>query len=312
MSVKTKTSGQLVLSFDFEVGWGTIVNQWWRRRERQGVYSELRPVLRRLLAALDEMEVPATWATVGGMLASPNDLTFDHLPEELQRLSASFASEAAESTRDGRDLFELILGTRIEHEIGFHTYSHASFGTPGYDNEGQEIDLGLGLAQLAKWGEEPVSFVFPENDASSFPPLTKFGLKVARLAPTMSSRWQPTSNLIHRIWSKVGPPPFAQEETLECGLKTQSGSMFFNWHGRPFLGLRRQLVLAQAYRGMRAAVEHGTTVHYWLHPFNLAESPELLSDLVALLEQACILPARDGLRIVRMGDAAIMPPRADM
>ena len=42
-------NSSVVITLDFELGWGSILNEKWREREMQGVYSRLRRVVPELL-----------------------------------------------------------------------------------------------------------------------------------------------------------------------------------------------------------------------------------------------------------------------
>ena len=53
--------GQFVFSLDLELGWGSIENGGWRKWEACGVFAQTRAALVRLLRAMDECQLPATW-----------------------------------------------------------------------------------------------------------------------------------------------------------------------------------------------------------------------------------------------------------
>ena len=41
-----KRTGEFIISFDFEIGWGSIENGLWYEYEKNGVYRELRDTLK--------------------------------------------------------------------------------------------------------------------------------------------------------------------------------------------------------------------------------------------------------------------------
>ena len=124
--------GTFTLSFDFELGWGCTERGLWVEREKTGVYDEMRVVLPKFLAALDEMEFPATWAVVGAMIHDPSKRDFTHLPDAAKRIVEHFNSSSNRTTNDGRDLMDFLLNTRIQHRIACHSYSHVRFNFDGY------------------------------------------------------------------------------------------------------------------------------------------------------------------------------------
>jgi len=290
------TRGRLTLSLDFELGWGTLENNRWRRRERAGVYERLRPAMRSFLSLLDDLEIAVTWATVGAMVCKPEDMDFDHVPAVQREAVGRFLSGAHPTTRDGRDLLEMMLGARVRHDIGSHSFSHTRFGTTGFDLEARRTDLYRARTILRQWGCTPQSFVFPENDAPSLAGLADADIRLARLAP-MASR---TSRLT-RLRTLAAPPPGTLTVAADEGPATEAGSMLFHWppSGRGHR-LRRAVTLLRAFRGLRRAARGGPAVHYWLHPFNLAENHDLHRSLARLLREAAAHRDAGRLRIIPM------------
>ena len=116
----------LVVSFDFELGWGILDEPVWRELEAQGLYSRLRSILADLFGFLATRRLPTTWATVSSMLVDDRaDLELDHLPEPYKSYAAVFFDEAAWHTRCANDLMESWHQSLGEFsEIASHTSTH--------------------------------------------------------------------------------------------------------------------------------------------------------------------------------------------
>lgn len=289
-------TGKLIVSLDFELGWGVIEDGQWRPRERDGVYTSLRSVLRRFLNELDAMEVPMTWATVGSMVAPRRDGEFSHLPQTIQRSIEGFLAEADPTTSDGRDLFEMVLGASAGHQIASHSYSHTRFTWPGYSVQAKTADVELSKEAFSPYGIEPDIFVFPINHSTNFEPLASAGFRVARVNP-VESRFSANRWLNKLYYRTVAAPPPVAERRNEQGVIEHSGSMLFMWPGGSLSAARRRFVNHRAYVGLDRAVASGDTHHIWLHPFDLSQTTGLMDDLLAFLAKAASFRDRGQLHV---------------
>lgn len=287
------TPGKLIITLDFEIGWGVWESERWRARQAKGVYTRLRPALRSFIEFLDEREIALCWATVGAMIAPRTGGEFDHLPDAAQAHIARFLAEAEQPTIEGRDLFDMVAGAKTRQQIASHSYSHTRFDYPGYDTAMQQADLELARRTLREAGAESEAFVFPENIITTFDAPAAVGHRVARTLPL---RQRPTgiARLDGVLERTVLAPPLARDSTNPLGIAEQTGSMFFNWWGRG-AGLRKTLVERQARLGLQRAAREGGTLHLWLHPFNLTDSPGLAQAIRSFLDEAAAMRDRGGL-----------------
>ncbi len=58
-------TSELVISFDFELGWGVLESERWQKREAAGVYTAMRPLFPELLNLFEGLDLTTTWAVVG-------------------------------------------------------------------------------------------------------------------------------------------------------------------------------------------------------------------------------------------------------
>jgi len=280
-----------VLSFDFEIGWGDVTNGRWIARERRGTYVRLRKVLPRLLAAMDELELPATWATVGAMIAPPDTRDYSHLPADAARIVAESIARGEKASFDGIDLFEAVLAhERTGHRIACHSYSHVPFGFAGVDSETVRADLLRAADTFAAHGIRTDRFVFPENDEACHEVLRSVGMLKARTPAVRTA----SSRLRYLISTVVDAPPEAIIRAHPSGLELESGSMLFNMGvGKAY---RMPFVSRRARAGLRAlSARRSSRMHVWAHPFNFAESDLLLDSFVRFLKQ--VAAERDAGRL---------------
>lgn len=289
--------GTLVISFDTELGWGAIENGLWRRREAAGVYEKTRQALGLLLKRMDSLEIPATWAIVGGLLEKPGTYDLEHLPLPARRAAERVLSEAREDTFYGPDVVETIKGARVAHEIGCHTYSHTRFTYPAADETFAREELtcftrvfsaeGLGIAK---------SLIFPRDEERFPEQVAEAGMKVYRgKSPTPGGAR--AARLLH---AATRPPRLSEISEPRPGLTRTTASVFFNSRRRrPH---RLPFVLLQALRGLRLAAATGGTLHVYNHPFNFAEAPGLLGAYGVFLREATRMREAGSLRVKTMAE----------
>jgi hypothetical protein len=257
---------RFLLTFDFELGWGAIESGRWRAREAAGVYRRLRQRLPELLALLDELDVPATWATVGGMLVPRGQHDLDYLPPALADLTRAALREGEATSFDGRDLFERVVTSRARHQIASHTYAHPRFTRDDVDAAAVRADLRRFRAALPAAHAATDRLVFPQNAERYHDVLAGEGVRVVRGAD------KAPRGLRGRVRENLQPPLAVPDAAPTGGVDRLVGSVFFHPGRRR---ARLPLVLLQAQRGLARAVATGGTLHVWLHPFNLAEIPGL-------------------------------------
>jgi len=286
----------IIISFDFELGWGAVESGRWRMREHAGVYESLRPVFRRLIAEMDALEIPATWATVGAMVSNPCMEDFSHLPVSAQQNIELFLKEAAPTTKDGRDLLEILLAAKVPHEIASHSFSHTRFNYPGYDVPAQTEDLKKSVSVLEKWtGDKPTGFVFPQNIAPNFEAVKAAGFETARVLPGNGPLGK--RNFFQKAWGYYPQvPPAATSTPIGQNLALHTSSLFFHWGGR-LPALRRCVTLLQVKRGLARTAKTKGDTHLWLHPYNLTMLPNLMNHFIVFLQQIAALRERGTIKI---------------
>src|SRR5450759_3564830 len=133
-----------------------------------------------LLSLFERHCVPATWAVVGHLFLDACDGHHDDLfAEEQSWQSYDPGSDIrSDPLYYGRDLIEAIMGNKVEHEIGYHSFSHVRFSACTEAVAEAEIVGGINLAK--EFGIRLRSFVFPGNDVNHLNLLKKYNFATFR------------------------------------------------------------------------------------------------------------------------------------
>ena len=273
-------SAAVMISFDFELGWGSIENGLWRKREAEGVYDNLSRVLTSLLEELDLLEIPVTWATVGGMLEGMGDQDLGHLPEPARDHIFKALRNGQPSTFDGRNLFEMIASTRTKHQFACHTYTHTRFTYPGVNEACVRCELENFQRVFPGEMHIPDRLVFPQNQGAYYSEVAAHGFRVVRGSEKSNEN---ANRMAYLLSALIQSPPMVARQELVPGLHCDTGSMFFNC-GRGQIH-RLPFVYSRSLRGLNRAIKEQATFHVWNHPFNFSEHPSLFSAFTRFLRR---------------------------
>jgi peptidoglycan/xylan/chitin deacetylase (PgdA/CDA1 family) len=317
--MKAHTFGTMVMSLDLELSWGRFDKMSPDVLTQQSMQE--RACVKRLLALLDEYEVPATWAVTGHLMLDECARGAKGLPHEdlAPRPAYSwfggdwYRMDPCTKASDAPcwyapDIVEWITRARAGHEVGSHAFAHIYYGDPETTAETAEADLQAAVMAAKAKGVTLRSFVFPRNLVGHLPVLRRAGLIAFRGSPDPLNRGN--RGLLkrghHFLKQLLGCAPmnvFA-EETLP-GLWNIPGNHFFI--GRE--GLRKAIPMAsrvlKGMRGIDRAVKNGGLYHLWLHPFNLiADSDNMFRGLERILAHAREQRRRGALQILTMEEYA--------
>jgi hypothetical protein len=273
--------GKLVLSFDLELAWGAIENGYWKRREAAGVYARTRSAVRSLLECMLSLEIPATWAFVGGLLEPAGKHCFDHLPEPLRATVSQALRAGKADSFDGRDVIESIALSPTPHRFACHTYSHTRFTYAGLNANTVREDFAHYWRVVPRELRVASTLVYPRNEEGVYDEVIASGFRTFRgTIPHLLLK----NRLAHLLSAVVYSPPLSLITEIRPALWSHTASLFFS---PGFRRLHRLSVLyMQAIRGLNAAVRSGGTLHVCNHPFNFGECPFLLQIFLSFLRKA--------------------------
>jgi hypothetical protein len=293
-----------IISLDAELIWG-IVGCGLSPEAMSLMKSDdkkVRGCIDTLLNLFQKHNIPATWAVVGHLFLDHCECE-DGIPhKDMPRFKEDWYSfdPCTDIQRDplyyGKDIVEKILSNRIEHEIGYHSFSHVVFSECNREVAEAEIKEGIRLAK--EFGITFKSFVFPENKIGHIDVLKKYGFKIYR--GENFGRYELNQSFLIRKFNggidKMIAPP-AEPKWMD-GIREIPTSMFFCDPQIKFS------VLPRAKLGLYRTIRSKKVFHIFLHPHNLLMYPSLKDDLDRFL--AVVAKKRDEgkIEVRTMGEFA--------
>lgn len=277
---------RLIISFDFELGWGVLDTPTWRHREQQGIYRNLRPVFEKLMALLAATRMPTTWGIVSSSLADrESELDLEHLPKGYSDAVRTFFREAAQETRNSTDLMEKWLTISDFSELCSHSSTHIHADYPALEPEAWVQDILNSCNEIEKkFGLQANSLILPRDQDRFRLNLSAIRPMNCRLSPSFLLPRSAPKRTMGKICLGLGhiPPSIIMQGGY--GETYHTGSLFFNWPAGRGEWLRRTRLQIQKNRLLAALENTGNVYHVWLHPFNLARTPlhyEAFADFIA-------------------------------
>ena len=275
---KELTKPTFIISLDVELIWGYVLHS-----EDKAVSlmkkddKKVRGCIDILLNLFEKHNIPATWAVVGHLFLDHCECE-DGIPhKDMPRFKENWYSvdPCTDIQRDllyyGKDIVEKILSNQIEHEIGYHSFSHVVFSECSREVAEAEIKIGNKLAK--EFGITLKSFVFPENKIGYVDVLKESGFKIYR-GENGRRRYDPSQNILVRKFNggmnKLIAPPVEPEWD---GIWKIPSSMYFCDPQIKFSLLPRAKI------GLYRAIRSKKVFHIWLHPHSLLLYPSLKDDL---------------------------------
>ena len=300
----------LVVSFDFELGWGVLDDPVWRELEAGGLYSRLRTVLADLFEFLASREISTTWATVSSMLIDDrHELDLEHLPEPYRSQAATFFEEASWSTRCASDLLSSWVRLVGDFsEIASHTATHLYATAGGVTGRMYRRDVEISLEALDRVTSTPVESLVFTRDETKFTPevlgLRPLNVRVPPIGRGGYGGSSVASRLARGATRFLRNVPECRLEQVTGGGTSQSGSFYFNWTGSRFSAIKSVQVRALASRMLNQLASGTESFHVWLHPFNLAETSAHLPRFKRFLSRAADLRDAGQIEIITMREIA--------
>jgi len=231
------TQPTVVISLDLELSWGMFDLSFDDHllKMAQWTHDIGAP---NLLNHLTANGLSATWAVVGAMMR-PSLPDVSGLPEvnypHFSKPWFSYApKEGDESTYPewfGASLVQTIKSAKPEQEIGFHSFSHVPFASPGMTRERAIAEYRY-CAQTAKeLGFGTTSFVFPRNLVAHLRELREAGFTCFRDADELAvgSPNSKLGSLYMVIADFVGLAPRVVEPSLKVGMVSIPGSLLIRY-----------------------------------------------------------------------------------
>jgi len=264
--------GTVVVSLDAELAWG---------------YHDLDPFPSEkfrwardswlwLLDALENYEVPATWAIVGHLfLEECNGVHEDHAapPGWFQRDPGGKAGDHPHWF--GPELIEAVLDSPVDHEVASHSFSHLEFGAETTSREMARAEVAAAVDAAHDWGIDLESFVFPRNEVDHLGVLADMGFRNYRAPAGRRLTREPIAGVAKLVDYGVGlTAPTPSRPTIgDHGLVRHPASQYlfaFEKSPRAVLSpVQSEPVVSRVRKGLERVARHGGILHLWFHPNEL-------------------------------------------
>ncbi|MCK4733980.1 MAG: polysaccharide deacetylase family protein [Methanophagales archaeon] len=264
--------------------------------------TKVRGCMDTLLDLFEKHNIPATWAIVGHLFLDHCECG-DGIPhKDMPRFKEDWYSvdPCTDIQRDplyyGKDIVEKILINRIEHEIGYHSFSHVVFSECSREVAEAEIKEGIKLAK--EFGITLKSFVFPENKIGHVAVLKENGFKIYR--GKNLGRHDPNQSLLIRKFNGGIDKIIAQpaEPKWMDGIWEIPTSVLFCDSQFKFS------VLPRAKIGLYRAIRSKKVFHIYLHPHDLLRYSSLKEDLDRFLGIVAKKRDEGKIEVMTMGEFA--------
>jgi hypothetical protein len=172
------------------------------------------------------------------------------------------------------DLIEMIIKSKVNHEIGSHSFSHLHFKDDICPPEAAYDDIKACVDAAKNWGIELKSMVFPGGTNGNYSALSSNGFTNYR-QNSVYDLFYPEKDQYNLVRL---PSSFSIEDTR------------FNWSKEYYLYRYKKYI--------DKAIETGTVCHAWFHP---SESPWIVNEVFPeLLSYAAELREKGLLHIATM------------
>jgi hypothetical protein len=302
MSTKSTRKPVFILSLDLELLWGLIGTRSYKSIDllKSAGGTRLRECINFLIDVLEKYRIQATWAVVGHLLVDPCNkekyLTLETgsgtCTHSLNIHTPSYNS----ALYFGRDILERILSSTVEHEIAFHSFSHAIFLKIGKEVAELEIKAGVEIAK--QFGISFKSFVFPQDKIGHTDVLKKYGFIIYRgETPRFNKLRARALHKVDGLVNEIIAPPVVPK--WKDGIWEIQSSMHFCDPKYPFS------LLPRAKLGLWRAMRSNMVFHIWLHPWNLLEYKSLSWDFERFIEYVCKKRNEGKITVMTMGNFAV-------
>lgn len=268
--------GAFCISADFELNWA-------RKYSRTGSYDAgklARQNFPYILEFFDNYSIPITWATVGHLFLESCTKQQGKPHPDMLRPSFYEIKETKFLNGDwyqhdpctnfqldpswyAPDLINKIINSKIDHEIGSHTFSHVELSDENCNPELAIQELEKCVEVMKKYKITPRSFVFPSNAEGNFDTLAKSGIIAFRGAGDDFSIRYP-NKIKEGVWDI--------HENISLGLN--------------FFMRGQEDCYYIATRHIDEAIFTNSVAHFWFHPAFLAKKAiKILKPIIEYIDK---------------------------
>ena len=213
---KSDSNSVVTISADFELAWAF--------RGRTNNYRIEKAINGRrnipfILQICNELNIPITWATVGHLFLSSCESKAGKRHPNMPRPPINnkwdgdwyVHDPSSNYTQDpywyAPDLIEMIMGSKVKHEIGTHSFSHIDFSENTSNEALVSAEIEKCIKVMKPFGLIPRSIVFPFNHMGDkyFSILYQMGIIAVRYRDTKYRLIQPekTAEGLYKIFESM-------------------------------------------------------------------------------------------------------------
>lgn len=288
------------ISLDTEFLWGRKTPELFNLIKRKE--KELRGKIDALLDLFGRLEIPATWAIVGHLFLEQCDkktcLTSINIKKykyERDWYIDPYTNLYHEPLFYGKDVIEKIISNNVNHEIGYHSFSHPNFNEIPREMAKKEIEEAKKIEK--EWHIKLKSFVFPYNEIAHVDVLKENDFMIYR---GKTGVYDSNENIFIKKFKggidKILAPPV--EPKWIDGIWEIQGSTYFCDPQMP------KSLLFRCNLGLDRAISNNKIFHIWLHPWSLLLYKKLEDDLSKLLEHVSKKREENKIEVITMGELA--------
>ena len=253
-----KESGGMIISADFELAWAFRYSKSYKEPYKAALsYARQDRInVPKLINLFEIYNIPITWATVGHLFLKEcknGDHDWMNRIQHFENKNWEFkkgdwfdfdpyTNFKENSEWYAPDLIEMILKSKIPHEISTHTFSHIDFSNKNCSPLVADDEIVACIKAMKPFGLTPKSIVFPGGTYGNIPILKKHGIQIYR----------------KNVNVDLAYPYFDEYGLLVSPTTTGFGRSHQGWSAEYYVHRFKTFI--------DKAIDTGTIAHFWFHP----------------------------------------------
>jgi len=293
-----------------ELAWSSVHRKKVDLSKVRSISINVRKVIDDVFALLENCKVPATWNILGHLVLercskeNPDGLPHPDMPRPRYSWLEGdwYRYDPCTNIREdpawyGKDIVDKIVDylrrSKLQHEIGCHSFSHQQFGDPRCTEEVAKAEITKCKELLeGEYSISPKTFAFPRDYVGHLDQLKRCGFASFRDVPpklypclklekTLSNYLKTYSSLAIQLLSYylLFPPHVVTPKEVLPGLIGIPGCLAYG--KKPMIPIR--LVTFKAIQGLRKAIRTGEVFSMYTHLRDFGADKNFLSNFEKVL-----------------------------
>ncbi len=272
-------TGYFILSLDTELGLGVFDKDQVREKTLSPRGESERKAIENLLKMFEKYNIIATWAIVGHLFYKQCE-ECDICPMRAWKGRFKSFKKVYKTNNPlwyGADIVNMILSSKVKHEIAFHGYSHEIFDEMTMSEKKAVIEIEEYLRVAKRIGIKPKAIVFPRDHIGHLPTFEKFDFLCYRSEEKRSllirnKYFGKYLKTIDHILGISTTPTYSLSDFEYNGMVNLFASQHlfgFNRRIDRYLDSKKlvNLRIRRIQRGIKKAADENKIIHIWAHPW---------------------------------------------